>query len=97
MARLRAAVLRLAHGLRAPAERHDLTPSRLTALGVLSAHGPLRVGDLTHGMGFGMPSTSRLVDVLVTAELVGRGPKAASMRGSSGRSSSRSSRSATSS
>ncbi|MFF2959173.1 hypothetical protein ACFVT1_09695 [Streptomyces sp. NPDC057963] len=45
-ARLRTAVLRLAHGLRAPAERHDLTPSRLTALGVLSAHSPLRVGDL---------------------------------------------------
>ncbi|MFD0231622.1 MarR family winged helix-turn-helix transcriptional regulator [Streptomyces decoyicus] len=77
-ARLRAAVLRLAHGLRAPAERHDLTPSRLTTLGVLSAHGPLRVGDLTRGTGIGMPSASRLVDNLVTAELVGRRPKAAS-------------------
>ncbi|MFD3417715.1 MarR family winged helix-turn-helix transcriptional regulator [Streptomyces decoyicus] len=89
-ARLWAAVLRLAHGLRAPAERHDLTPSRLTTLGVLPAHGPLRVGDLAHGTGIGMPSTSRLVDILVTAELVGRRPKAASTRGNSRGSSSRS-------
>ncbi|MEU9621076.1 MULTISPECIES: MarR family transcriptional regulator [unclassified Streptomyces] len=73
-ARLRAAVVRLAHGLRAPAERHDLTPSRLTALGVLSAHSPLRVGDLARGMGISMPSASRLVDILVAAELVGRRP-----------------------
>ncbi|MEW9516048.1 MarR family transcriptional regulator [Streptomyces tubercidicus] len=68
------AVLRLAHGLRAPAERYDLTPSRLTALGVLAAHGPLRVGELARGMGISMPSTSRLVDILVAAELVSRRP-----------------------
>ncbi|MFE6666323.1 MarR family winged helix-turn-helix transcriptional regulator [Streptomyces sp. NPDC057697] len=73
-ARLRTAVLRLAHGLRAPAERHDLTPSRLTALGVLSTHEPLRLGDLARGMGISMPTASRLVDVLVTAGLVDRGP-----------------------
>ncbi|WP_437344781.1 MFS transporter [Streptomyces tubercidicus] len=71
---LRMAVLRLAHGLRAPAERYDLTPSRLTALGVLAAHGPLRVGELARGMGISMPSTSRLVDILVAAELVSRRP-----------------------
>ncbi|MFF9351948.1 MarR family winged helix-turn-helix transcriptional regulator [Streptomyces sp. NPDC014734] len=73
-ARLRPAVVRLAHGLRAPAERHGLTPSRLTALGVLSAHGPLRIGDLARGMGIGKPSASRLVDILVAAGLVGRRP-----------------------
>ncbi|MFJ6632665.1 MarR family winged helix-turn-helix transcriptional regulator [Streptomyces sp. NPDC091376] len=72
--RLRTAVLRLAHGLRAPAERHDLTPSRLTALGVLSAHGPLRIGDLARGMSITMPSASRLVDILVAADLVSRRP-----------------------
>nr|WP_308789391.1 MarR family transcriptional regulator [Streptomyces tubercidicus] len=71
---LRMAVLRLAHGLRAPAERYDLTPSRLTALGVLAARGPLRVGDLARGMGISMPSTSRLVDILVAADLVSRRP-----------------------
>ncbi|WP_328724269.1 MarR family winged helix-turn-helix transcriptional regulator [Streptomyces sp. NBC_00259] len=70
--RLRTAVLRLSHGLRAPAERHDLTPSRLTALGVLSAHGPLRIGDLARGMSITMPSASRLVDILVAADLVSR-------------------------
>ncbi|WP_369251757.1 MarR family winged helix-turn-helix transcriptional regulator [Streptomyces sp. R41] len=74
VAPLRTAVLRLAHGQRAPAERHDLTPSRLTALGVLSAHGPLRVGDLARGMSISMPSASRLVDILVAADLVGRRP-----------------------
>ncbi|MDH6125849.1 MarR family transcriptional regulator [Kitasatospora sp. GP82] len=72
--RLRAAALRLAHGLRAPAGRHDLTPSRLTALAVVSAHGPLRVGSLAHHMGISMPSVSRLVDILVAADLVGRRP-----------------------
>ncbi|GAA2447426.1 hypothetical protein GCM10010433_56360 [Streptomyces pulveraceus] len=73
-ARLRTAVLRLAHGLRAPAERHDLTPSRLTALGVLSTHQPLRVGDLARGMGISMPTASRLVDILVAAGFVDRRP-----------------------
>ncbi|MES9508959.1 MarR family transcriptional regulator [Streptomyces sp. NPDC000609] len=73
-ARLRTAVLRLAHGLRAPAERHDLTPSRLTALGVLSTHEPLRVGDLARGMGISMPTASRLVEILVATGYVDRRP-----------------------
>jgi DNA-binding MarR family transcriptional regulator len=80
--RLRAAALLLAHGLRAPAERHDLTPSRLTALSVVSAHGPLRVGNLARHMGISMPSASRLVDILVASDLVGRHPDPQDQRAS---------------
>ncbi|MGW7003070.1 MarR family winged helix-turn-helix transcriptional regulator [Streptomyces sp. NPDC054933] len=81
-ARLRMAALRLAHGLRAPAGRHDLTPSRLTALGVLSMHGPLRIGSLARHMGISMPSASRLVDILVDTDLVGRRPDPQDQRAS---------------
>lgn len=69
---LRNAALRLAHGLRAPAAGHGLTPTRLTALAILSAHAPLRVSDLARHLGTSMPSASRLLDTLVDADLAER-------------------------
>ncbi|MGA5700135.1 MarR family winged helix-turn-helix transcriptional regulator [Peterkaempfera bronchialis] len=70
--RLRGAALRLAYGLRIPAAEHGLTPTRLAALVALAAHGPLRVGDLARRLGTSAPSVSRLLDILVDADLVAR-------------------------
>ncbi|MFJ6213788.1 MarR family winged helix-turn-helix transcriptional regulator [Streptomyces sp. NPDC092296] len=70
--RLRASALRLAYGLRAPAAEHGLTPTRLTALVALAAHGPLRAGDLGRRLGTSAPSVSRLLDVLADAGFVTR-------------------------
>ena len=71
-ARLRRAALRLAYGLRAPATRYGLTPSRLAALVILGKHGPLRVGDLAHELNIAVPSASRLLDVVAESGFVER-------------------------
>lgn len=71
-ARLRRAALRLAYGLRAPATRYGLTPSRLAALVILGKHGPMRVGDLARELNIAVPSASRLLDVLAESAFVER-------------------------
>jgi len=71
-ARLRRAALRLAYGLRAPAIRYGLTPSRLAALVILGKHGPMRVGDLARELNIAVPSASRLLDVLAESAFVER-------------------------
>ena len=71
-ARLRRAALRLAYGLRAPAARYGLTPSRLAALVILGKQGPMRVGDVARELNIAVPSASRLLDVLAESAFVER-------------------------
>lgn len=71
-ARLRRAALRLAYGLRAPATRYGLTPSRLAALVILGKQGPMRVGDLARELNVAVPSASRLLDLLAESGFVER-------------------------
>ena len=71
-ARLRRAALRLAYGLRAPATRYGLTPSRLAALVILGKQSPMRVGDLARQLNIAVPSGSRLLDVLAESGFVER-------------------------
>jgi len=71
-ARLRRAALRLAYGLRAPAIRYGLTPSRLAALVILGKQSPMRVGDLARQLNIAVPSGSRLLDVLAESGFVER-------------------------
>ena len=71
-ARLRRAALRLAYGLRAPATRYGLTPSRLAALVILGKQGPLRIGDVARELNIAVPSASRLLDVLAESGFVER-------------------------
>jgi DNA-binding MarR family transcriptional regulator len=71
-ARLRRAALRLAYGLRAPATRYGLTPSRLAALVILGKQGPMRVGDLARELNIAVPSASRLLDLLAESGFVER-------------------------
>ena len=71
-ARLRRAALRLAYGLRAPATRYGLTPSRLAALVILGKQGPMRVGDVARELNIAVPSASRLLDVLAESGFVER-------------------------
>jgi DNA-binding MarR family transcriptional regulator len=71
-ARLRRAALRLAYGLRAPATRYGLTPSRLAALVILGKQGSTRVGDLARELNIAVPSGSRLLDVLAESGFVER-------------------------
>jgi DNA-binding MarR family transcriptional regulator len=70
--RLRRAALRLAYGLRAPATRYGLTPSRLAALVILGKQGPMRVGDVARELNIAVPSASRLLDVLAESGFVER-------------------------
>ena len=56
---------RLAHsGLSGPGSR-QATPGRFTALAILHASGPLRVGDLAARAGVALPTMSRIVDEIV--------------------------------
>ena len=71
-ARLRRAALRLAYGLRAPATRYGLTPSRLAALVILGKQGPMRIGDVARELNIAVPSASRLLDVLAESGFVER-------------------------
>jgi len=63
--RLDAAVQRLAHSRRTGAGPEEATPSRVAALGILHAAGPLRVGDLATRAGVTLPTMSRIVDRIV--------------------------------
>jgi len=72
--RLRLVMTRL--GRRAARGRPDggVTPSRLVALDVLEAAGPVRVGALAEHLGTSAPTTSRLVECLHELGLVERTP-----------------------
>ena len=62
--RLSAAAERLAHCGRTGVVHGEATPSRLTALAVLEAAGPLRISDLAARSAIGLPAMSRIVERL---------------------------------
>src|SRR6185369_17821350 len=62
--RLSTAAERLAHHPRTRVVHGEATPSRLTALAVLEAAGPLRISDLAARSAIGLPGMSRIVDRL---------------------------------
>ena len=72
--RLRLAMGRLGRRMARGHPDAGVTPSRLVALGVLEAAGPLRIGTLAEHLGTSAPTTSRLVDCLHERGLVDRTP-----------------------
>jgi DNA-binding MarR family transcriptional regulator len=72
--RLRLAMGRLGRRMARAHPDAGVTPSRLVALGVLEAAGPLRIGALAEHLGTSAPTTSRLVDCLHERGLVARTP-----------------------
>jgi len=72
--RLRIALSRLTHALRAPDDEAGLTPTRIATLSILETAGPLRVGALAERIGISPPTMTRLVDCLGELDLVRRDP-----------------------
>jgi MFS family permease/DNA-binding MarR family transcriptional regulator len=70
--RIDSAVQRLAHADHHSARQPQESPSGLTALGVLAAAGPLRVGELAARTGVAFPTMSRVVDRIVQDGLARR-------------------------
>ncbi len=62
--RLRLAATRIARDGLGQKRVDGMTPSRITALAVLAAEGPLRMGELAARLGISAPTVSRLVDCL---------------------------------
>ena len=62
--RLRIAAGRIARDGLGQKRVDGMTPSRITALAVLAAEGPLRMGELAARLGISAPTVSRLVDHL---------------------------------
>ncbi|HEU5486944.1 MAG TPA: MarR family transcriptional regulator [Microlunatus sp.] len=72
---LRPAVFRLARHLRqARADAEELTPSQLSAMGVLRREGELQIGELAAYEQVRAPSMTRLVDHLESRGLLQRAP-----------------------
>lgn len=71
VAELQVAVMRLARKLRTHTTS-GLTPTQLSALGVVFREGPLTLGELASAEQVRAPSISRTVDLLVAADLVER-------------------------
>jgi hypothetical protein len=69
--RLRLAVMRLARRLRQESPP-GITPTQLSALSVLSAVGPVTIGELAGLENVQQPTMSRIVDALATGEWVER-------------------------
>jgi len=61
---LRTVVNRLAYALRSPVVSDGITPTRLTALMMLTKLGPMRPGDMATRLNISAASMSRLVDSL---------------------------------
>lgn len=70
--RLRIAAGRIARDGLGQKRVDGMTPSRMTALAVLAAEGPLRMGELAARLGISAPTVSRLVDHLVERGLLER-------------------------
>ena len=60
--------------------RGELTPTRLTALSVLAAAGPMRLGGLASRLGVQVSTMSRIVDIMVGSGWVERRPDEADHR-----------------
>ena len=72
--RLGVAVQMLAHAGKTTGGRGELTPTRLTALAVMNAAGPMRMGNLASRLGIQVSTMSRIVDVLVSSGWAERRP-----------------------
>lgn len=73
VAELQVAVMRLARKLRTHTTS-GLTPTQLSALGVVFREGPITLGELAQAEQVRAPSITRTVDLLVSAGLVERRP-----------------------
>jgi DNA-binding MarR family transcriptional regulator len=73
-ARLRAVVGKLARRLNALARGSGLTPSQLSALGVIARTGPIRLSDLAEAESMNPTMLSRVVAALDEAGLIRRRP-----------------------
>jgi len=71
---VRNVVVRLAYSLRSAATRDGVTPTRLTALGILERRGPMRPGDLAARLNITAASMSRLTEALELGKWVERAP-----------------------
>jgi DNA-binding MarR family transcriptional regulator len=71
---VRNVVVRLAYSLRSPAARDGVTPTRLTAMGILERHGSLRPSDLAARLNITAASMSRLTEALEHGRWVKRTP-----------------------
>jgi len=71
---VRNVVVRLAYSLRSVAARDGVTPTRLTALGILERYGPLRPSDVAARLNITAASMSRLADALEQGRWVERDP-----------------------
>lgn len=65
--RLGVAVQMLAHAGKVGGGRGELTPTRLTALAVMSSAGPMRMGGLASRLGVQVSTMSRIVDIMVAS------------------------------
>ncbi|HEX8009115.1 MAG TPA: MarR family transcriptional regulator [Trebonia sp.] len=78
--RLGVAVQMLAHAGKVGGGRPDLTPTRLTALAIMSSAGPMRMGNLAFRLGVQVSTMSRIVDILVALGWAERRPDEADHR-----------------
>lgn len=78
--RLGVAVQMLAHARKVGGGRTDLTPTRLTALAIMSSAGPMRMGGLASRLGVQVSTMSRIVDVMVASGWAERMPDEADHR-----------------
>lgn len=72
--RLGVAVQILAHAGKTAGGRGELTPTRLTALAVMNAAGPMRMGNLASRLGVQVSTMSRIIDALVSSGWAERRP-----------------------
>ncbi|MBC6461164.1 MarR family winged helix-turn-helix transcriptional regulator [Actinomadura sp. HBU206391] len=68
--RLRLVLADLNRRLRAQDRPTDLTPSRLSALAIIVANGPMKIGELAAQMTVSAPTVSQLIDVLQDQGLI---------------------------
>jgi DNA-binding MarR family transcriptional regulator len=78
--RLGVAVQMLAHAGKVGGGRTELTPTRLTALAIMSSAGPMRMGNLASRLGVQVSTMSRIVDILVALGWTERRPDEADHR-----------------
>jgi DNA-binding MarR family transcriptional regulator len=78
--RLGVAVQMLAHAGKVGGGRPELTPTRLTALAIMSSAGPMRMGNLASRLGVQVSTMSRIVDILVALGWAERRPDEADHR-----------------
>jgi DNA-binding MarR family transcriptional regulator len=78
--RLGVAVQMLAHAGKTTGGPGELTPTRLTALAVMNAAGPMRMGSLASRLRVQVSTMSRIVDALVSSGWAERRPDEADHR-----------------